>query len=140
MLEKDRAADEYPVLISDVQQAVCEHYQIERIDLLSSRRTKALAFARQVSCYLAKMLTTKSMPEIGRRTGDRDNTTVRHAARKIAALVAADEQFAASITSLSEKARAVTRTRLIHMSTVKIGNSGENSSENETNQHIVVDE
>lgn len=72
-----------PIRIRDIQRAVCEHYGVTGTDLLSARRTADVTFARQVSCYLAKTLTLKSLPEIGRKTGGRDHTTILHAVRKI---------------------------------------------------------
>jgi chromosomal replication initiator protein len=71
------------VKIEDIQKRVASHYNVSRADLLSSRRTAAVVMPRQIAMYLAKSLTLRSLPEIGRRFGGRDHTTVLHAVRKI---------------------------------------------------------
>ncbi len=76
--------------IEDIQRVVARQYNVSRSDLLSSRRTADVVRPRQVAMYLAKTLTLRSLPEIGRRFGGRDHTTVLHAVRKIEALVAKD--------------------------------------------------
>ena len=76
------------VKIEDIQRVVARQYNVSRSDLLSSRRTANVVRPRQVAMYLAKTLTLRSLPEIGRRFGGRDHTTVLHAVRKIEALVA----------------------------------------------------
>src|SRR5271157_438552 len=78
------------VKIEDIQKLVASHYSVSRADILSSRRTAAVVKPRQVAMFLAKMLTPRSLPEIGRRFGGRDHTTVLHAVRKIEALQAND--------------------------------------------------
>ena len=72
------------VKIEDIQRVVARQYNVSRADLLSSRRTANVVRPRQVAMYLAKTLTLRSLPEIGRRFGGRDHTTVLHAVRKIA--------------------------------------------------------
>ena len=71
------------VKIEDIQKRVASHYNVSRADLLSSRRTAAVVMPRQIAMFLAKSLTLRSLPEIGRRFGGRDHTTVLHAVRKI---------------------------------------------------------
>ena len=71
------------VKIEDIQRAVARHYNVSRADMLSSRRTANVVRPRQIAMYLAKTLTLRSLPEIGRRFGGRDHTTVLHAVRKI---------------------------------------------------------
>jgi chromosomal replication initiator protein len=71
------------VKIEDIQKRVAIHYNVSRADLLSSRRTAAVVMPRQIAMFLAKSLTLRSLPEIGRRFGGRDHTTVLHAVRKI---------------------------------------------------------
>ena len=71
------------VRIEDIQKRVASHYNVSRADLLSSRRTAAVVMPRQIAMFLAKSLTLRSLPEIGRRFGGRDHTTVLHAVRKI---------------------------------------------------------
>ena len=73
------------VKIEDIQKLVASHYSVSRADILSSRRTASVVKPRQVAMFLAKMLTLRSLPEIGRRFGGRDHTTVLHAVRKIEA-------------------------------------------------------
>ena len=75
------------VKIEDIQRVVARQYNVSRADLLSSRRTANVVRPRQVAMYLAKTLTLRSLPEIGRRFGGRDHTTVLHAVRKIENLV-----------------------------------------------------
>jgi len=78
------------VKIEDIQKLVASHYSVSRADLLSSRRTAAVVMPRQIAMYLAKALTLRSLPEIGRRFGGRDHTTVLHAVRKIDGLCSSD--------------------------------------------------
>ena len=74
------------VKIEDIQKLVATHYKVSRADLLSSRRTATVVLPRQIAMYLSKSLTLRSLPEIGRRFGGRDHTTVLHAVRKIETL------------------------------------------------------
>jgi chromosomal replication initiator protein len=74
---------------------VARHYNVSRTDICSARRTANVVRPRQVAMYLAKTLTLRSLPEIGRRFGGRDHTTVLHAVRKIAALIPKDAELAA---------------------------------------------
>lgn len=78
------------VKIEDIQKLVASHYSISRPDILSSRRTATVVRPRQIAMYLSKVLTLRSLPEIGRRFGGRDHTTVLHAVRKIETLAKAD--------------------------------------------------
>jgi chromosomal replication initiator protein len=78
------------VKIEDIQRTVALQYNVSRSDLLSSRRTANVVRPRQIAMYLAKTLTLRSLPEIGRRFGGRDHTTVLHAVRKIEGLVNTD--------------------------------------------------
>jgi chromosomal replication initiator protein len=78
------------VKIEDIQKLVANHYNVSRADILSSRRTANVVRPRQIAMYLAKMLTLRSLPEIGRRFGGRDHTTVLHAVRKIEELAGRD--------------------------------------------------
>ena len=79
------------VKIEEIQRIVAKHYQVSRADVLSSRRTQTVVRPRQVAMYLSKQLTLRSLPEIGRRFGGRDHTTVLHAVRKIDGLVKTDK-------------------------------------------------
>ena len=81
------------VKIEDIQKLVATHYNVSRADILSSRRTANVVRPRQVAMYLSKMLTPRSLPEIGRRFGGRDHTTVLHAVRKIEGLTGTDRSL-----------------------------------------------
>jgi chromosomal replication initiator protein len=85
-----RSREPKRVKIEDIQKLVASHYSVTRQDILSSRRTAIVVKPRQVAMYLAKALTMRSLPEIGRRFGGRDHTTVLHAVRKIEGLCSAD--------------------------------------------------
>ena len=78
------------VKIEDIQKLVATHYNVSRADILSSRRTANVVRPRQIAMYLSKVLTLRSLPEIGRRFGGRDHTTVLHAVRKIEGLTGTD--------------------------------------------------
>ncbi len=71
------------VKIDDILRIVSRHYSVSKADILSQRRHRSVVWPRQIGMYLAKQLTSRSLPEIGRRFGDRDHTTVLHAIRKI---------------------------------------------------------
>jgi chromosomal replication initiator protein len=88
------------VKIEDIQRVVARQYNVSRADLLSSRRTANVVRPRQIAMYLAKTLTLRSLPEIGRRFGGRDHTTVLHAVRKIESLVGNDVALAEEIELL----------------------------------------
>jgi chromosomal replication initiator protein len=91
------------VKIEDIQRVVARQYNVSRADLLSSRRTANVVRPRQVAMYLAKTLTLRSLPEIGRRFGGRDHTTVLHAVRKIEGLVGHDTMLADEIEVLKRQ-------------------------------------
>lgn len=88
-----RVRDPKRVKIDDILKLVSVHYNVSKPDLLSSRRTAVVVRPRQVAMYLAKILTLRSLPEIGRRFGGRDHTTVLHAVRKIERLARADNSL-----------------------------------------------
>ena len=91
------------VRIEEIQRIVARHYNVSRSDLLSSRRTANVVRPRQIAMYLAKTLTLRSLPEIGRRFGGRDHTTVLHAVRKIESLIGIDNALAAEIEALKSQ-------------------------------------
>ncbi|MGZ9116340.1 MAG: helix-turn-helix domain-containing protein, partial [Methylocystis sp.] len=95
-----RTQDPKRVKIDDIQKLVASHYNISRSDILSSRRTANVVRPRQIAMYLSKVLTLRSLPEIGRRFGGRDHTTVLHAVRKIEELAAKDKGLAEVIELL----------------------------------------
>jgi chromosomal replication initiator protein len=98
-----RTAEPKRVRIEDIQRVVAHQYNVSRSDLLSSRRTANVVRPRQVAMYLAKILTLRSLPEIGRRFGGRDHTTVLHAVRKIEALANNDQALAEEIEALKRQ-------------------------------------
>jgi chromosomal replication initiator protein len=98
-----RPAEPKRVRIEDIQRIVARQYNVSRADLLSSRRTANVVRPRQVAMYLAKVLTLRSLPEIGRRFGGRDHTTVLHAVRKIENLAGTDSALAEEIESLKRQ-------------------------------------
>jgi len=93
-------ANDRRVTIDEIQKRVAEHYNIRLADMHSARRARAVARPRQVAMYLCKQLTPRSLPEIGRKFGGRDHTTVMHAVRKIEELRAADRSLAEDIELL----------------------------------------
>jgi chromosomal replication initiator protein len=95
-----RPQDPKRVKIEDIQRVVARQYNVSRADLLSSRRTANVVRPRQIAMYLAKALTLRSLPEIGRRFGGRDHTTVLHAVRKIETLASNDSTLAEEIELL----------------------------------------
>jgi chromosomal replication initiator protein len=86
-------ANDRRVTIEEIQKRVAEHFNIRLADMHSARRARAVARPRQVAMYLAKQLTSRSLPEIGRKFGGRDHTTVMHAVRKVEELRSADAGF-----------------------------------------------
>jgi chromosomal replication initiator protein len=85
------------ITIDEIQRKVAEHYNIRLTDMHSARRARNVARPRQVAMYLAKQLTARSLPEIGRKFGGRDHTTVMHAVRKIDELMVEDAQIAQDV-------------------------------------------
>jgi len=94
-----RASDR-KVTIDEIIRKVADHYNLRLSDMLSPRRARSVARPRQVAMFLSKMLTSKSLPEIGRRFGGRDHTTVIHGVRKIEELKAVDNQIAEDVELL----------------------------------------
>jgi chromosomal replication initiator protein len=93
-------ANDRRVTIDEIQKKVAEHYNIRLADMHSARRARAVARPRQVAMYLAKQLTSRSLPEIGRKFGGRDHTTVMHAVKKVEELRGSDPTFAEDIELL----------------------------------------
>ena len=93
------------ITVDDIQKAAAEHFGLKQADLISERRNRAIARPRQAAMWLAKQLTTRSLPDIGRRFGGRDHTTVLHAVRRIEALKAEDAQLARDLEALTRKLR-----------------------------------
>jgi chromosomal replication initiator protein len=88
------------VTIEEIQKKVAEHYSIRLTDMSSARRARAVARPRQVAMYLAKQLTSRSLPEIGRKFGNRDHTTVMHAVSRVTELMERDGTFAEDVELL----------------------------------------
>ena len=86
-------ANDRRVSIDEIQKKVAEHFTIKLADMHSARRSRTVARPRQVAMYLCKQLTTRSLPEIGRKFGGRDHTTVIHAVKKVEELRATDSSF-----------------------------------------------
>jgi chromosomal replication initiator protein len=86
-------SSERRVTIDEIQRKVAEHFNIRLSDLIGPKRLRAYARPRQVAMWLAKQLTNRSLPEIGRKFGGRDHTTVMHGVRRIDELSAADSQL-----------------------------------------------
>lgn len=94
-----RASDR-KLTIEEIQRKVAEHYNIRLSDMIGPKRLRAIARPRQVAMYLAKQLTPRSLPEIGRRFGGRDHTTIMHGVRKIEDLMATDSQLSDDLLRL----------------------------------------
>ena len=94
-----RASDR-KVTVDEIIRKVADHYNIRLTDILSPKRARAVARPRQVGMFLAKTLTSKSLPEIGRQFGGRDHTTVIHAVKKIEELRSVDNQIAEDVELL----------------------------------------
>jgi len=88
--------------IEDIQRKTAEFYKLDVKDFHSPQRARRVARPRQVAMYLARKLTTRSLPEIGRRFGGRDHTTVLHACRRIEALIGEDAMFRQEVDFLSQ--------------------------------------
>ncbi len=95
-----RREENRPVRIDDILKAVSQLYSVPRTELLSARRARSVVRPRQIGMYLAKRLTARSLPEIGRRFGGRDHSTVLHAVRKIEKLLEQDEALQQEINLL----------------------------------------
>ena len=93
-------ANDRKVTIEEIQKRVAEHFNIRLSEMYSSRRARAVARPRQIAMYLAKQLTVRSLPEIGRKFGGRDHTTVMHAVRKVEELKATDNGFSEDVELL----------------------------------------
>lgn len=88
------------ITIDEIQKRVADHFKIRNAEMVSARRAREVARPRQIAMYLAKQLTPRSLPEIGRRFGGRDHTTVIHACRQIEKLRAADSEIDADVRTL----------------------------------------
>jgi chromosomal replication initiator protein len=105
MLRPHLRGGERRITVDDIQKAASEHFGLKQVDLISETRTRAIARPRQAAMWLAKKLTTRSLPDIGRRFGGRDHTTVLHAVRRIDELREKDPQLARDLDVLMRKLR-----------------------------------
>jgi len=96
-------SNERRVTIEEIQRAVVDHFSLKMSDMSSTRRARAVARPRQVAMYLAKQLTPRSLPEIGKKFGGRDHTTVMHAVKQIEKLCEADRNLADDVAALRRK-------------------------------------
>lgn len=87
-------ANDRKVTIEEIQRKVADHFNIRLSDMIGPKRVRTIARPRQVAMYLSKHLTPRSLPEIGRRFGGRDHTTIMHGVKKIEELMATDSQLA----------------------------------------------
>ena len=94
------------ITIDEIQRAVCEYYRIDRSEMSSKRRARAVVRPRQVAMYLAKVMTPRSYPEIGRKFGGRDHSTVIHAVRLVEGLRAQDDEMDNDVRSLLRQLEA----------------------------------
>jgi chromosomal replication initiator protein len=94
-----RASDR-KVTVEEIQRKVAEHYGIRLSDLIGPKRLRSIARPRQVAMKLSKDLTTRSYPDIGRRFGGRDHSTVMHAVKRVEELVSTDHQIAEDVDLL----------------------------------------
>jgi chromosomal replication initiator protein len=100
-----RASDR-KVTIEEIQRKVAEHYNIRLSDMIGPKRLRNIARPRQIAMYLAKQLTPRSLPEIGRRFGGRDHTTIMHGVRKIEELMSTDSQLSDDLQMLKRVLQA----------------------------------
>ncbi len=101
------ASPNRPVTIQMIQKATAEHFGLRVEEMRAKRRTKGIAFPRQVAMYLARELTDASLPRIGEEFGGRDHTTVMHACDRVKAALAKDAYFAAGLKKLVDSLRSV---------------------------------
>lgn len=107
-----KAFDQPDVRLGEISDVVCRHYGVSEIDLRSRRRTKELVEPRHIALYLSRRLTTCSLPDIARYYGDRDHTTVLHAARKMDVQVKSCEKLCETALALEAAARALAQLRV----------------------------
>ena len=94
---------ENKVTIDLIQTIVCKYFKISKNEMLSSRRSRYLVRPRQTAIYLAKILTSKSLPEIGRTFSNRDHTTVIHSVKTIDRLIKEDNELKINVENLKNK-------------------------------------
>lgn len=113
--EQIRAADQAiqqatgKISVEHVQRTVARHFKISVLEMKSARRAANIVRPRHIAAYLARVHTLKSLPEIGRRFGDRDHTTILHAVRKIQRLMEKDLDLKGLVDAISAKIKGVSR-------------------------------
>jgi chromosomal replication initiator protein len=95
-------ANDRRISIDDIQKQVAGHYNIKVSDMHSARRSRSVARPRQIAMYLSKKFTAKSLPEIGRKFGGKDHTTVMHAVKRVEELMGSDAELAQDVELLSK--------------------------------------
>ena len=105
LLRPNLRGGERRITVDEIQKATAEHFGLKQADLLSQTRTRSIARSRQAAMWLCKQLTVRSLPDIGRRFGGRDHTTVIHAVRRIEFLRAEDARLAQDLDALLRKLR-----------------------------------
>jgi chromosomal replication initiator protein len=93
-------SSERRLTVEEIQRKVADHYNIRLSDMIGPKRLRTIARPRQVAMYLSKTMTTRSLPDIGRRFGGRDHTTILHGVRKVEELCDADPQLAEDLNLL----------------------------------------
>ena len=94
---------ENKVTVDLIQSSVCKFFKISKNEMLSSRRSRYLVRPRQTAIYLTKLLTSKSLPEIGREFSNRDHTTIIHSVKTIEKLMKEDQELCSSVDNLKNQ-------------------------------------
>lgn len=94
------------ITVDAIKRVVCRHYGISHTDIISPRRTLKIGRPRMVAIYLSRELTERSLPEIGRKFGNRDHTTALHSVSRVADLIMTDPTVAADVQALSAQLTA----------------------------------
>lgn len=115
--------------ISLIISETAKFYNIEKVDFVSARRTRAIARPRQVAMYLAKTMTLRSLPEIGRRFGDRDHTTILHGVRKTTARLLSEDRLQDEIEVLKLRIREAVLNQVSVASRINSGDTSCNSAQ-----------
>lgn len=105
LLSANLRGGERRLTVDEIQKATADHFGLKQADLISASRARAIARPRQAAMWLVKQLTTRSLPDIGRRFGGRDHTTVLHAVRRIEELRLSDANLARDLELLTRKLR-----------------------------------
>jgi len=90
--------------ISEISEAAAKHFRVSVVQLQGGSRKREVVRPRQVAMYLSRQLTPRSLPEIGRRFGGRDHTTVIHAGSQVEHLISIDDEFAAAVVAVRTRA------------------------------------